>query len=238
MVLELAQVVAGFPWAASFAIAGGIAALREGRRRASLNAAVHELRRPLQVLALSLPADPGAAGGLDSSLRLAAAAVDRLEGEINGARSTGAAAPVSIKAGIEAAVERWRRRAALESRSLGLSWRAGEPLVRGDEIELLQTVDNMISNAFEHGSGAVAVEVRERGGVLRVAVRDAGAPVAPSPRAGVRSLRSRIDGRARHGHGLRIVRRAAARHGGSFQLRRSPQGTEARLELPLAGGAR
>jgi signal transduction histidine kinase len=238
VVLELAQVVVGFPWAASFAIAGGVAVLREGRRRASLNAAVHELRRPLQVLALSLPADPATAGSLDSSLRLAAAAVDRLEGEINGARSTGAAAPVSMKAVVDAAVGRWRKRAVLEGRSLGLSWRANDPLVKGDEIELVQTVDNMISNAFEHGSGAVAVEARERGGVLRVAVLDAGTPVAPSPRAGVRTLRARIDGRARHGHGLRIVRRAAARHGGSFRLHRSPQGTEARLELPLAGGVR
>jgi len=45
----------------------------------------------------------------------------------------------------------------------------------------------------------------------------------------------RLAGRRRHGHGLRIVRRVAARHGGSFRLRRSPSGTEACLELPLSG---
>ncbi|HEU5064089.1 MAG TPA: ATP-binding protein [Solirubrobacterales bacterium] len=237
MALELAQVVTGFPLVASFAIAGGIAVLREGRRRASLNAAVHELRRPLQVMALSLPADSGAAGGLDSSLRLAAAAVDRLESEINGARPQGEVAPVAVGSLVEATVERWRGRAALEGRSLSLRWRAGDSLVTGDEIELLQTVDNMINNAFEHGSGAVVVEVRESGGRLRLAVLDSGSST-PSPRSGGRSLRARVDGRARHGHGLKIARRAAARHGGDFRLRCSSRGTEARLELPLAGGAR
>jgi two-component system, OmpR family, sensor histidine kinase KdpD len=236
--LELAQVLSSFPMAASFAIAGGIAVLREGRRRASLNAAVHELRRPLQVLALSLPADSTAADDLDSSLRLAAAAVDRLEYEINGATPSGAAAPVSMKAVVETAVQRWRNRSRLEGRSLSLSWSANDPLVRGDEIELLQTLDNMISNAFEHGSGPIIVEGQEKAGLLRVTVLDSGAPLPPSRRVGIRGLRARIGGRARHGHGLKIVRRAAARHGGSFRLRPSPQGTEARLELPLAGGAR
>ena len=100
--LELAQVVAGFPVAASFAIAGGITALREGRRRASLNEAVHELRRPLQVLALSLPAEPTAAGGVGSSLRLVAAAVDRLEREINGGDTLDASVPIDLGQVVEA----------------------------------------------------------------------------------------------------------------------------------------
>src|SRR3954447_25761137 len=55
MALELAEVAAGLPMAASFALAGGLTTLREGRRRSSLNAAMHELRRPLQVLTLALP---------------------------------------------------------------------------------------------------------------------------------------------------------------------------------------
>jgi len=44
----------------------------------------------------------------------------------------------------------------------------------------------------------------------------------------------RLSGRARHGHGLRLVRRTAARHGGSFALHLGEQGTSAVLELPLA----
>lgn len=238
MALELAQVAAGFPLAASFAIAGGIAAFREGRRRATLNEAVHELRRPLQALALSLPEDSRATDPLDSSLRLAAAAVDRLECEINGRRLSSRSTPVPARPFIEAAVERWQARALRASRPLDLCWRAGSPLVRGGEIELGQAVDNMISNAFEHGRGEVTLEVRETGGSLRVAVLDSGGFVSAPRRAGRWRLRTRISGRSRHGHGLRVVRRTAGLYGGSFQLRRSRQNTEARLELPLAGEAR
>lgn len=236
MAFELAQAAAAFPLAASFAIAGGITAVREGRRRAALNEAVHELRRPLQVLALSLPASPTSSAGLDSSLQLAAAAVDRLEREINGGRSSSLVASISLRPAVETAVARWQGCAAHTQRSLNLSWRASDPLLQVDEVELSRAVDNMISNAFEHGTGEVMVEVYENGESLCLAVLDSGAPGPPSPSLKWPELRARISGRSRHGHGLRIVRRAADRHGGSFQLRRSPQGAEARLELPLVGG--
>lgn len=238
MAIELAEIAAGFPLAASFAIAGGITALREGRRRTSLNEAVHELRRPLQVLALSLPADSTAGGRADSSLRLVAAAVDRLEREINGGGTLDASAPVALKPVVEAAVERWQVRARRADRSLGLCWLAGDLRLHSNEAELDQVLDNVISNAFEHGSGGVSVVVREDGGFLRVAVRDSGCAVTRSPRERGEKFWARISGRARHGHGLRIVRRVAARYGGSFELCRSSQGTEARLELPMAAGAR
>lgn len=238
MALELAQVVAEFPLAASFAIAGGITALREGRRRTSLNEAVHELRRPLQVLALSLPASAEAAGGVDSSLRLVAAAVDRLEREINGGGISEVPGSVSLKPLVEAAVARWQGHARGVNRTLSLCWRADGLRLDGDEFELDQALDNMISNAFEHGAGEVTVEVREVAGLLRVAVLDAGDAAGVCARQVGRGIWTRINGRARHGHGLRVLRRVARRHGGGFQLRRSPQGTEARLELPLPGGPR
>lgn len=239
MPIELAQIAAGFPLAASFAIAGGITALREGRRRTSLNEAVHELRRPLQVLALSLPADSAAAGGADSSLRLVAAAVDRLEREINGSDALDALAPLALGPLIEAAVERWQVRARCADRALSLRLPAADLHAHGDRAELDQALDNMISNAFEHGSGEVSVEVHTSDGdFLRVAVLDSGCPAHTSPKKSRGGAWIRISGRARHGHGLRIVRRAAKRHGGSFTLRRSSDGTEARLELPLAAGAR
>jgi signal transduction histidine kinase len=237
LAVELAEVVSGFPAAASFAIASGLTALREGRRRSSLNEAVHELRRPLQVLALSLPADDKTSGAFDSSLRMAAAAVDRLEHEINGGGAGDRSAQVAMRPLVEAAAERWRGRAARERRSLELRWRAGAPLLVGDGVGLGQAVDNMISNAFEHGRGEVVVEVRERAGILCLLVLDGGRP-GPDSDGDREGLRDRLGGRSRHGHGLRVVRRAAARHGGSFRLRRSPDRTEARLELPLSEGSR
>lgn len=236
MPVELAQVAAGLPVAASLAMATGISAVREGRRRSSLNEAIHELRRPLQALALSLPADACAAEAMESALVMAAAAVDRLDREINGVAAPSAPEPVAVRPIVEFAIERWRARAAAEGRSLQLRWSAGEPELRGDEVELAQAVDNLISNAFEHGAGGIAVEVRRAGDSVRVEIRDGGGAEAVAKPA---RRRGRDRGaRRRHGHGLRIVRRVAARHGGSFRLRRTAQGSGARLVLPLAGGPR
>lgn len=237
MALELAEVVAGFPLAASFAIAGGIGLLREGRRRSSLNEAVHELRRPLQALALSLPADTETARVLSSSLHMATAAVDRLDREINGGRMADAGAPIALRPVVEEAVARWQGHAEITGRSLSLVWGGAAPLLRGDGIELGQALDNLISNAFEHGSGEIAVRVQEGGDLLRIVVLDGG-PAVNSRRRERPGLCARLSGRGRHGHGLRVVRRVAARHGGSFELRCSPHGAEARLELSLDGAGR
>jgi hypothetical protein len=46
---------------------------------------------------------------------------------------------------------------------------------------------------------------------------------------------ARLGGRRRRGHGLVVVRRVAAEHGGRFALSHSPSGAFALLELPLAG---
>lgn len=233
MTVELAEIAAGLPMAASFAVAGGISTFREGRRRASLNEAMHELRRPLQVLALSLPADRAEEEACDSSLRMATAALERLDREINGSSAASGLQPVEMKALAEAAVRRWTSAATARGRGLRLLWRAGDPVVAGSEVDLAQALDNLINNAVEHGCGRVTIEGREGSDRLRVTVRN---PHRMSPVRGRRewpNLRQRIGGRHRHGHGLRVVARTAVDHGGSFHLLQSKDSTEARLELPL-----
>jgi signal transduction histidine kinase len=200
-----------------------------------LNEAMHELRRPLQALALSLPADSHGGEAAGSALRMTVAAIDRLDREINGGAPETAANRITVRPTIEAAIARWRPRAVADGRPLELVWNASEPAFRGDGVELTQAVDNLISNAFEHGTGAVEIDGREEGGLLRIVVRDGGA-------GGGSAQRRRRLGRDRHGwrhgHGLRIVRRVAARSGGGFRLRTTSCGTEARLDLPLAQGSR
>lgn len=231
MAVELAEIAAGLPFAASLAMASGISAFREGRRRTSLNEALHELRRPLQVLALSLPVDSRA---VSSALQLASAAVEQLEREVNGGAATAPAGRVSIGPLLTIAVDRWRPRAAAEGRSLKLVRAAGEFELRGDRTELSQALDNLISNALEHGAGEVTVGVCREAGLLRVTVGNRSISGAgPNRRGG--AFRARRNARRRRGHGLRIVRRIAARHGGSFRLICSARGAEARLELPLEG---
>ena len=245
MALELAEIAAGLPFAASFAVAGGFSALREGRRRTSLNAAVHELRRPLQALALAAPDELEDDFAVDSSLRMAAAALERLEAEINGGSPGGDVGPVRVRALVETSARRWRPRAALAGRALRVSWEGRDRLLEGDECALAQMLDNLITNGLRHGCGEVVVKAAEDGDRLVLAVLDSGCRSGgrggpggsrePRRRGGRRlaSLPERLGGRRRHGHGLKVVARTAAEHGGSFELRREESGTRAVLELPL-----
>lgn len=235
MFLELAEVAAGLPMAASFAVAGGITTLREGRRRSSLNEAMHELRRPLQVLALTLPSDSQRGEVCESSLQIATAALERLDREINGRPVAQAPQPVALRPVVEAVVGRWKLPAMLRGRRLRLFWEAADSRLLGDEIALVQALDNLISNAIEHGAGEVTLEVRESKENLCLAVCDQGGVAVSSSARRPGGLRDRIGGRIRHGHGLRVVARTARTHRGSFELRRSAGRTEARIELPLSG---
>jgi signal transduction histidine kinase len=235
--LELAELAAGLPIAASFAMAGGISALREGRRRIALNEAMHELRRPLQAMALAAPTSPRQTGALESSLQLAAAAVDRLDREINGKAMPRRSETVPLRQLVEGAVLRWRRRASLEAKALSLDWDAGDPHLRSDAVQLAQLLDNLISNGFDHGEGEVRIEARRVGRVVRLAVVNENRSPAGSERP-LRSLGARFAGPSRHGHGLRIVRRVASESGGCFRVRRRGGRYEALLELPVAGDLR
>ncbi|HEX5982784.1 MAG TPA: HAMP domain-containing sensor histidine kinase [Solirubrobacterales bacterium] len=229
MEAALAEVAAGLPMALSVALAGGISTLRESRRRSALNEAMHELRRPLQVLSLSLPDD---SGGGRASLQMATAALDRLDREVNGGPAASGHRAVDLGPLLRVVVERWRARAAQLERPLRLRCGDFGATLVGDEIQIAQAVDNLISNAIEHGAGTVTVEAVEQAGLVRIAVLDGG--LADADQSGPRvPLRARLSGRSRHGHGLRVVGRVARAHGGTFRLRRSASRTEARLELPL-----
>jgi signal transduction histidine kinase len=237
MAVALAEIAAGLPMAASFALVSGISSFREGRRRASLNEAMHELRRPLQVLALSLPDEREEGAACDSSLQMAAAALERLDREINGEAVEGGGELVAIEPLMSSAASRWKKAIHLSGRTLRLRCEVRNRVVAGSEIELAQALDNLIKNALEHGGGALTISAHEIGGWLRLTVCDDG-PSRPVRRTEQTALRDRLSGRARHGHGLRVAARIARSHGGSFQLRRSGGRTEARLELPLQEGGR
>jgi signal transduction histidine kinase len=232
MALDAATVAAGLPMAASFAMAGGFVSVREARRRSSLNAALHELRRPLQALTLLTSAPSGPAGPFEGTLQMAVAAVDELDREINGHPSLTEAARFPVRPIVEAAVERWRPAAAHVGRSLELIWSGGDGALEGHPVALAQVVDNLISNALEHGGGSIALMAEVEQGLCRLSVRDEGGASAVKQ---ARSLsRERLTGRRRHGHGLQIVRRVAAQHRGRFSLVRAGGGTEAKLALPVS----
>jgi signal transduction histidine kinase len=240
------------------------AAVRDGRRRTALNERLHELRRPLQALALMAPG----AGGRDGAVEMAAAALARLEREINGEDEAGTPVTVAVRPLLEAARRRWHGQAALRGATIAVRWNAGEAAVEGDRIELAAAIDNLVSNALEHGGPRIELAADSVAGRICLAVVDSGngteqrargrealLPGREAPLRRPELLRSRhrgrgrhrearrrreipapsgrISGRARHGHGLRLVRRTAERHGGAFALHRGERGTSAVLELPL-----
>jgi signal transduction histidine kinase len=223
------------------------AAVRDGRRRTVLNECLHELRRPLQALALMAPRG-GPLGGGDGSVEMAAAALAALEREINGERGASATAVVAVRPLFEAARRRWHAQAAMVGVGLALRWDAGEAAVEGNRLELAAALDNLIANALEHGGGRIELAADLAGDRVCLAVVDSGSGAGRRAREREAALKGRdarrrrdgrgpfgrLTGRARHGHGLRLVRRTAARHGGAFALHKGELGTSAVLELPLA----
>ncbi len=232
---ELAQIVAGWPLALSMAAAVTARGLRNGRRRSALNEALHELRRPLQAVALA--AGPQAAGSDqgDDPIGLAAAALERLDREINGSQLAPVWGAVDARTLVQAAVGRWQARVKLCDGVLELRWNAGGAIVNGDRRTLAQALDNLVVNAIEHGGPTIVVAARRRNGRLRIAVVDSGRDLRPrSRRHNPAEVVARLSGRNRRGHGLNVVRQVASQHGGRFVLDRAAGGTLAVLELPLA----
>lgn len=231
----LSVIAVSGPFAASMA-AVTVQGLRIGRRRTGLNRALHELRRPLQAIALAVDAGSFSPGAIESSVQLAAVALERLDSEINGGghpRSRAGAIPVQPVA--ESSVARWVGPAKLAGGSLALRWKAGGAVVVCDPDALGQALDNLIVNAIEHGGPEIVVEARCHENRLRVSVTDPGGGASSSAGGdGKTGLRARLSGRRRHGHGLAVVSQVAAAHGGRFALNRGQGGSLAILELPLA----
>lgn len=232
---ELVQ-IAGWPLVLSMAAAVAAQGLRAGRRRSALNEALHELRRPLQAVALASGPQLGGSDGAGEPIELAAAALERLDREINGDSLAPVVGAVDVARLAQSSVARWQGRVRLVEGSLELRWNAARALVTGDRNALGQALDNLIVNAIEHGGPTIVVAACLRKGRLRIAVVDSGrATRRRSRRNSPAQVIARLSGRHHRGHGLSVVRRVAADHGGRFALRHSERGSHAVLELPLAG---
>ncbi len=218
------------------ALAGGWVRARGRRRR--LNRALHELRRPLQALALlGDSAPPASSGGAARRglIELASAALSELERAVNGGAWAPAPRPVASREIVLAALQRWR---ALTGQDLPIKlyWDAGPGVVEADPARLAQALDNLLANALDHGRPPVMVTGSRVAGKLRITVSDSGSRRASSAERPSQSpSRRRRD--PRRGHGIEIVSEIAASHGGRFALARSETGYTAALELPLASPA-
>jgi signal transduction histidine kinase len=206
-----------------FAAGVAVARMRERAWRLRLNRAMHELRRPLQAMALA-PASGFRRGHCEpDSLDLALAALEDLDSAVNGVARPLRSRPVAARAMVAAAVERWRGPAAQARRSLLLEWKAGAAVVIADPSRVGQALDNLLANAVEHGGARIRVIGSLCATGVRIVVADHGSGPGGGSRHG-----------ADRGHGLTVVREVAAVHGGRFALRSAGPATVAALELPLA----
>jgi hypothetical protein len=138
--------IAGWPLALTVAAFLVRERVRGGRRRGALNRALHELRRPLQALALGaedVSRDGGSANGDGpGKLELALAALDDLDHELNGGEPPLRMRPVVCRTWVEGALGRWRVAAGRSGSPVELRWRAGSATVLADPRRLAQALDN------------------------------------------------------------------------------------------------
>jgi signal transduction histidine kinase len=200
--------------------------------------ACHELRGPLTAVRLGLELDARSAErsaardrAIDLELARASLALDDLVGSGRAPLRPAADREFELGALLADAVEASRPVAASRGVALQLTSEPGRAWVRGDRLRIAQATRNLISNAIEHGGGAVEVCCRAEDGRVRIEVTDGGCGL-PAPVAEL-TRRARA-GRGRRGRGLAIAAAIAVDHGGRLHTAPSLRGARLVLELPAA----
>jgi light-regulated signal transduction histidine kinase (bacteriophytochrome) len=118
------------------------------------------------------------------------------------------------------------------------------PVVRGDRIQLVRLLQNLVSNAlkFRNADTRPHVEVRAEpaGERVRLSVKDDGIGIDPRHHARIFEVFRRIHPKrfAGTGIGLSICQRIAERHGSSIEVKsESGQGAEFSVLLPVVPSA-
>ena len=177
--------------------------------------AEHELRGPLQVIALAADADArrSAAACVDMrpEIERAQIALADLAAARSGRRADADAEPVRLDRLV------WRTATAsdLAARRVGggvhLDWSAGPVTIHANRGRLAQALGNLLANAVEHGGGHVRVVGRRTARGVRVEVRDSG-----------------------RGHGLTIAAKAVRDSGGRMTAAKAGTGTAVAIDLPVS----
>lgn len=176
-------------------------------------------------------------------VRQAISALALLDRQINGAgrggRGTGRSELVAVRLMADACVRRWLPFARLAGSDLRLSWTGPDVLVRGDGSALAGALENLISNAIEHGGSRIEVSGMAIGRKVRLVVTDSGTDSrsAGGPGSSIPGAEDLADV-AGHGHGLEVVRETVSEHRGKFETEYGPLRSEAVIVLPVSPARR
>ncbi|ELZ24444.1 PAS/PAC sensor signal transduction histidine kinase [Haloterrigena salina JCM 13891] len=115
------------------------------------------------------------------------------------------------------------------------------PRVRGDESQLQQVFQNLVSNALEYSGDEpprVRISADRRGSRWKVSVRDEGIGIDPEDQDRIFEVFQRLHGRDEHpgtGIGLSLCQRIVERHDGDIRVDSEPgEGTTFSFTLPAA----
>ena len=237
MAVEQLAMSAGWAAAVIALVAAGLLRVRLIRRVALVAEAAHELRGPLTAAGLALHGaggDPGRLAAAELELRRAGLALDDLVGAPRGRRATATLQHVDVRAVAGEVVAATRPMAARFGAMVRLEVPPGPAGVRADRLRLAQALANLVVNAAEHGGGDVLVRVTPTAQRVRIEVHDGGPGPTPAELAAAARRWATAGGAARgaggmRGHGLAIVTRIAAEHGGRVFSQAVPRPT-----VPLA----
>jgi signal transduction histidine kinase len=186
------------------ALALCIRVVRDARRMRLVTHAEHELRGPLQAIALAAPDACGA------EVERARVALADLAAARSGRRARAEAEVIRLDRVVWRAAAGWDLAARQAGGGVHLDWAAGPVSVRADRGRLAQALGNLLANAVEHGGAQIRVSGRRTQRGVRVEVRDSG-----------------------RGHGLGIAARAVRDSGGQLTAARAGAGTAVVIELPV-----
>jgi two-component system phosphate regulon sensor histidine kinase PhoR len=258
----------GRPWTLSVRrIEGGSLLVRLIDRSAAIAAekmrvdfvanASHELRTPLatilgysETLADEAEVEPDVRLTFGSTIRSEAKRMLRIIEDlmslsrIEAGRFVTPAGRVSVKDVIASALDNAGRIAGIDKCSIKVEVPDDLSPVQADEPQLVQLMDNLLSNAIRYacqaGDCGIGVSATADGGFVRISVRDNGPGIPKEHLRRVTERFYRVDAaRSREsggtGLGLAIVKHIVERHRGTLDIRSAEgEGTEVLVRLPVA----
>ena len=179
----------------------------------------------------------------DEALRMQRVVEDLISlSRIEAEKFTAPTEAVALEPLIDQAIEAERRTAGERGSAIVRDVAPGLPRVAGDSGQILQLLDNLLSNALRYGEPGTPVTVAARadGRMVRLSIADQGEGIAPEHVARVTERFYRVDtGRSRAlggtGLGLAIVKHIVERHRGRLAIDSVVgQGTTVHVLLPAA----